>query len=108
MPCGQTRLACHPANIAGVAKTQLADVAVTPRPPGEEEVVCVNFCNFFYGIKPQRLAMVPQRGENVGFPKVARWPPVPPQEAIFWHASLLSFSLPSPILWEHSICHSQP
>jgi len=34
MPCGQTRLACHPANIAGVAKTQLADIAVTPHPPG--------------------------------------------------------------------------
>lgn len=110
MPCGQTGLACHPANIAGVAKTQLADIAVTPpRPPGEEGVVvCVNFCNFFYSNKAQRLEMVRQQGEKVGFPKVACWPPVPLQEAIFWHASLLSFSLPSPILWEHSICYNQP
>lgn len=47
MPSGQTTLACHPASVAGVAKTQLADIAVTPCPPGEEEVACVNFCNFF-------------------------------------------------------------
>lgn len=104
MPSGQTTLACHPASVAGVAKTQLADIAVTPCPPGEEEVACVNFCNFFYSIKPQRLEMVQWQGEKVGFPKVACWPPVPPQEAVFWHASLLSFSLPSPILWERSIC----
>lgn len=75
MPCGQIRLTCQPANIAGVAKPQLAYVAVAPCPPGEEEVACVNFCNFFYSVKPQRLEMVRRQGERVGCPKVACWPP---------------------------------
>lgn len=79
---------------------QLAVIAVTPRPPGEEEVVSLNFCNLFYSNKPRRLEMVRWQGEKVGFPKVARWPPVLPQEAIFW----LSVLFLSPILWEHSIC----
>lgn len=46
MPDGQTRLTYCPANTAGVAELRLTCVAVSPRPPGVEEVVCVNLCHF--------------------------------------------------------------